>query len=63
MEIKFQELSAMDDVKRVQVQQAQNEFYRLDDELRSMIEPLTLVQRQKVNEMVANFIARLEANR
>jgi len=63
MEIKFKEMSALDDVKRVQLNQAQNEFFRLDEDLRSMIEPLTLVQRQKVNEMVADFIARLESNK
>lgn len=63
MEKKLNEISALDDVKRVQLNNAQNEFYRLDDELRSMVEPLTLVQRQKVNELVADYIARLEANR
>lgn len=63
MEIKLSEISALDDVKRVQLNQAQNEFFRLDDDLRSMIEPLTLVQRQKVNELVADFISRLDANK
>ena len=63
MEIKYQEMSAMDDVKRIQLDQAQSEFYRLDNELRSMVDPLTLVQRQKVNELVMNFIARLDANK
>lgn len=63
MEIKLSEISAMDDVRPKQINMAQNEFSRLDRELYSMIADLTLVQRQKVNEMIMDFIARQEMNK
>lgn len=63
MEIKLNEISAMDDVRPKQINMAQNEFSRLDQELYSMIADLTLVQRQKVNEMIMDFIARQEMNK
>lgn len=63
MEIKLSEISAMDDVRPKQINMAQNEFSRLDQELYSMIADLTLVQRQKVNEMIMDFIARQEMNK
>lgn len=61
MQKKISEMS-LDDVLRIQVSQAQDEFYKLDEELRLMVDKLTLVQRKKVNEMVADYISRIGFN-
>lgn len=45
-----------------EVDDAQNEFFRLDDEMRGMVKNMNIVQRQKVNEMIKQFMDQQNMN-
>lgn len=59
MEFKGQTITAEETLHgatQPEVNDAQNEFFRLDDEMRGMVKNMTIVQRQKVNEMIKQFM-------
>lgn len=53
----------MADVKKKELSLAQQEFFNLQDELFNMVDNLTLVQFQKVNEKVRELINTFELNK
>ena len=53
----------MADVKQTELSMAQEEFFKLREELHMMVDKLTLVQFQRVNEKVREVINAFDMNK